>query len=188
MDLVQGSIGIVSDVDPVNLKVRVKWPTDNVTSAWLHVLTISGLYYLPAVNDQVACLYDEEWNRGVVLGKVTKDGDAEYDSANIVGFKFGNVEIKLNKSSGAVEVVTDQQVTVKANKVILDSSNVEVSGNLKVAGDSSFTGKVSANQNIEAVGIIKSNTDVQTLTVKLNTHLHTSASPGSPTTPPVPGT
>lgn len=188
MDLKEGSIGIVSDLDPVNKKVRVKWPTDNVTSAWLQVISMSGFYYMPQINDQVLCLYDEEWNKGVVLGKLTKDGEAEYDSSNIIGFKLGNVEFKINKSSGAVEVTTDQQVTVKANKVLLDAGNIEISGDLDVKGESKFAGKLSANQNIEAVGTIKSDTDVQTPTVKLITHLHTSAAPGSPTSPPVPGT
>lgn len=189
MQIKEGSVGIVTEVDATNMKARVKWPADdNMVSDWLHILTFKGAYNIPSINEQVACLYDADFNQGVILGSIVLDGEGPYTDEDILGFKLANIEIKISKSSGEITIITDNVVNVKADKITLEAESVEISKDLKVGGKSTFTGDMSTQGKFDAAGIIKSVTDVQTSTVKLNSHLHISAAPSSPTSPPTPGT
>jgi len=91
--------GIVVAVDEQSVKVRVQFPDrDDLVSDWLPVLQdfcVGNQHYrLPDVDNQVACLMDDNYEAGVVLGAIYSDADAPpVTSADIYyrRFKDGTV-------------------------------------------------------------------------------------------------
>lgn len=108
----------------------------------------------------------------------------------------GDVEAKGQKVSieGAaqVEIKSAVKVSVTAPAVDIDSAAVKVTGALVVTGGViAATISTTGGGAIETSGTLKAATiettgDVKAGTVSLTTHIHTSASPGNPTSPPVP--
>lgn len=184
MKLLTGDIGIISEVDATNMLVRVKMMPSGIVSPPLMFIT-PGFYYMPQANDQVVCFYDERRNQGVAFGRAWQEGTPQYDDEKIIGIKLEGAEIFIDRKTGEISVSSDKTVTVKATSITLEADTVEITKDLKVAGKSELTGAVSAKGTIEAVGNISTNADVKAQTKSLLTHIHTSAAPGSPTSPPV---
>ena len=74
-------VGIVTDVDKKDRRVRVRFPNLNMTSGWLYVLQsppdvkiiidFTVTPWMPEVNDRVLCLYLPVFNGdGFVLGAI----------------------------------------------------------------------------------------------------------------------
>lgn len=74
-------VGIVTDVDKNDRRVRVRFPNLNMTSGWLYVLQsppdvkiiidFTVTPWMPEVNDRVLCLYLPVFNGdGFVLGAI----------------------------------------------------------------------------------------------------------------------
>lgn len=74
-------VGIVTDVDKNDRRVRVRFPNLNMTSGWLYVLQappdvkiiidFTVTPWMPSVNDKVLCLYIPVFNGdGFVLGAI----------------------------------------------------------------------------------------------------------------------
>ena len=74
-------VGIVTDVDKSDRRVRVRFPNLNMTSGWLYVLQsppdvriiidFTVTPWMPEVNDRVLCLYLPVFNGdGFVLGAI----------------------------------------------------------------------------------------------------------------------
>lgn len=193
----EGHICIVTDIDAANRKVRAMWPTgeantgdepiDGVPTNWLFVLSWFGVYNMPEVNDQVAVLFDEEFNQGIVIGIVTKDGDAPYSDEDIIGIKLANVEIKITKSTGAITVISSDEINVQGSTVNIEADEVNITGDLSVSGKTDLTGDVTAGAKINATGAIKSTVDVTAgpLNLSLLAHKHPTAATGPPS-PPIP--
>lgn len=167
-------VGIVSELDAENMKAIVKFVPEDIPSNWLQILTTPGFYWMPKVNDQVACFVDEEYNQGIVVGLMLKDGEAVYTDADVFGYKLEGVSVQINRNSGEVIIQSDGDVSLKAGKVSIEADKLELKGDLDVTG------------KIDATGAITSTTEVQAKLIKLSTHTHTSAAPGSPTSPPLP--
>lgn len=66
--------GTVTNINPLEVKARVQFAEDDMTSYWLPVLQTKTLkdkfYAMPDVGEQVACLMDENSEDGVVLGAI----------------------------------------------------------------------------------------------------------------------
>lgn len=185
MKLIDGDIGIVSEIDAANNLIRVKWPTtdDEVNSPWL--LFISPMfYYLPLVGQQVVCFYDRFRRQGVAFGVQYKDGEAPFQDADKVGIDLGVMQLVISRETGKIEITTDDTVTIKAKTVKVDCDKMEVTKELKVGGAATFEAAITAKTTIEATGTISSDQDVMTGLTSLKLHTHLSAAPGSPTTPP----
>lgn len=65
-------VGIVTDVDKKESRIRVSFPNLNMTSGWLYVLrSTPGISWIPSVNEKVLCLYIPVFNGdGFVLGAI----------------------------------------------------------------------------------------------------------------------
>lgn len=66
-----------------------------------------------------------------------------------------------------------------ATKILLKDGEIQIKGPVKIDGDLTASGNINGAQVSAGIG---------GAAVKLSTHIHTSAAPGSPTTPPTPGT
>ncbi len=108
----------------------------------------------------------------------------------------GDVSVKGQKVSveGAteVEIKSAVKVTVTAPMTSIDSAAVDISGNVVITGTLTAASIATTGGGaIETEGILKAASieatgDVTAGTVSLKTHVHTSASPGNPTSPPTP--
>lgn len=185
MNLVKGDIGIVSELDPKNMLIRVEWPNSNVVSPWLMVCAPVS-YYMPVVGDQVVCFYDEYRRQGVAIGLARKEGDVPFQDSDIVGIDLGTCQIKLSRSTGSVTIISDNEVLVQATKVTIDADEVEITKKLTVAGEATFEAAVTADSTITATGMIESKLDVKGPGVLLTKHIHPTAGVGAPTLPPTP--
>ncbi len=65
-------VGIVTDVDKKDRRIRVRFPNLNMTSGWLYVLQFAPeISWMPSVNDKVLCIYIPVFNGdGFVLGAI----------------------------------------------------------------------------------------------------------------------
>lgn len=180
MNLREAKIGIVSEVDESKFLAKVTLPADNFVTDWLYIQKLNGSYALPVVNETVIVWLDEDWNRGVIVGSIyTNSMPAPYSDKNIVGFKLQNFEMKIDISTGEVNISTGE-IIMEADNITMNTEKLIVSGTVEVGKD------IKADGKIDATGVIKSVSDLQTSTFKANTHTHPTAAPGSPTGPPIP--
>lgn len=183
----EGHVLVVTEVDAANRKLKAMWPDSedgDTPSNWLFVLNWFGNYNMPEINDQVAVLFDEEFNQGWVIGIVLKDGDSPYSDEDIIGIKISTAEIRIKKSTGEITVISSDKVNVQASEVTIDASEVTLTGNLKVDGDADVGGKVDVTGGIKANGEIEGS-DVKAGVIRLLTHKHPTAATG-PASPPIP--
>jgi phage baseplate assembly protein V len=184
--------------------VKVSFLEDNLVTQWLPVLMQSvghnKFYALPDTGDQVAVAMQDA-DIGVVLGafySATQDTPAGVSGdVSMLEFPDG-VSVKYDRSSKELTITGEAKISVeadtvnvKANTIEIEAStehtgNVKINGNLEVNGSMSGSGNLTVDGNVNADGEVKAN--ASGASVSLSTHVHTSASPGSPTTPPTPGT
>ena len=198
----QDDDGIVTDWWPVlqktSLKDKESWPL-NVKE---HVVCLCDERLEEGV--VLGAIYSDadKPDAGAGAGKFRKvfeDGTTiEYDKNNhkLTADIKGDVDIKAALSIVAEATTTlTAKATVSATveaPVITLKGNVTVVGVISagglslapVPGASGADGKVSGN--IETSGDIIAGGEVKAGTVSLSTHVHTSAAPGSPTSPPTP--
>jgi len=72
--------GIISNIDEKTARVRVKFPDlDNMLSGWIPVIysftSKDKAYFIPSLNEQVACIMDENLEDGCVIGSLYSDQD-----------------------------------------------------------------------------------------------------------------
>lgn len=192
MELEKGYAGIITEIDAENMLAKVVVPSfEDATTDWVMVNVRNNFFLMPQVGDQCIVWMDEQFEEGVIIAYV--NNTKPYTDAKTIGFKFPGVSVEINIDSGATKIKLSGDAELEAPNFKL-KGNMSLDGTLDVTGDATLKSKLSVSKDVAVTGkvdvngIIKSMADVQTPTVKLNTHLHTSAAPGSPTTPPVPGT
>lgn len=154
--------GIISDVDPATGLVKVKFPADDISSAWIPVSmpkTLEDEYFImPDVNDHVWALMDENCEHGVVGGAIySKDKKPSQGGAD-------KTYIKFKDGTTFVYDRSSHEYTITMNTTVYKISR------------SGFAVK----RGSETLKKLMSDTldELVALTV-------TCAAPGSPSTPPV---
>jgi len=190
---------------------RVSFDEVDMVSAWLPMPSTSTktakVWNTIEVGSQVACLMDSECEQGVVIAALWSDVDVPPDWANdkTLGIEFFDgaklyYDCEAHKAffdapDTSLEAKIKEAEIEASEKVTLKCDTLELTGDLKVTGDADFTGDVSVTGSIDATSNIKSMAAVEGMTVTatstqtgLGTHIHVSAAPSSPTSPPTPGT
>ena len=72
--------GLVTNINENTARVRVTFPDlDNVLSNWIPVVypftNNDKAYYMPSLNEQVACIMDENLEDGCIIGSIYSDVD-----------------------------------------------------------------------------------------------------------------
>ena len=181
-------IGIVSEVDIGRARAKVLFEDmDNLESDWLPLVFTKTLkdqfYAMPDVGESVACMLDDNFETGVILGAIydvpnpprspseTVDYIA-YENGTEITIDHESGDIKI-KTPGDVTVETEKKVTIKASEVLIDAPTVRITGHLKVSnGISSDKGGRS----------IVSSGDVIASNISLVEHIHGGVEPGGGTT------
>lgn len=115
--------GNVCDVDASRGYVRVELDEDGITTHWLPIVlpgTKSDKYFaMPAVNEQVVCLMDENCEEGAVIGALYSSVDTP------ASFGEGKAGVIFEDGSKAVYDKATKTLTIKTeSKVIIEAKNL----------------------------------------------------------------
>lgn len=168
------------------------------------------------IKEHVWCLMDEHAEYGVIGGAVYDDGNKpagsaagkllirfadnstiEYDrNSHILGL---DIKGKVNINCTEANLTSTSKVNINAPEVNITAVTTKIDGILNVTGAATVAGVLSmgglsgisgapipgdtAELNVKKVTATE---DVTAGTISLATHIHLSASPGNPTTTPVP--
>lgn len=161
--------GIVTKVDPKKAQVRVRFAEDDHQSFWLPVLQAKTMkdkfFALPDEGEQVACLMDENWEDGVILGAI-------YSSEDIPKNQSAN-EIALNLENGSFAHIDKETDTLT-----LAFSKIKLVGDVENQGNLTNTLGIKS-----AADITDKKSSMQAIRDVYNPHTHT-GNLGSPTSKP----
>lgn len=158
-------IGLISEIDPAKCYARVKFIDNEIVSDWLQVVVMGAVsnqfFHIFDINEQVACLMDENDEEGVILGALFNDKKMpENGSKDVVRVSFSdgsfieydrasheyniNVKGKINIKSEGETSVDAQIVSVDAESVSVQASTVDITGMSSITGNLTVSGSVTA--------------------------------------------
>lgn len=141
--------GIISEVDVAKGYARVKFLDDDIVSAPLQFIVRSALQdkdnFTFDINEQVACLMDENSEQGVILGAMFNDKTppSEGGGPGIYKVKFSDDSfLEYNRNThecninvqGKVNIIATEEIDITAPEVKITGA-VTVEGNLTVSGE-----------------------------------------------------
>jgi phage baseplate assembly protein V len=146
-------VGVVHEATPGFARVAFA-DLDGLVSAWLPVLMRKTLKdkecFTPDVGEHVACVLDENFDDGVVLGAMFSDADAPpITSSDKFRFQFfDGGSFEYDRSSGTLAIVTTGPVnvtaggpvTVTAPSVTLNTATTTCTGDLIVQQKLTYLG------------------------------------------------
>lgn len=200
--------GNITEVDPAKGYARVTFTDDGIVSDWLQVLTIGAIKdsfsHTFSINEQVACLMDENSEEGVILGALNNDKtppNGAGDGIFRVKFEDDSV-VEYNKNTNKYTLDIQGEVSIKSSSVVniesvtanvnasaiakIEAPVIQLNGAVAVTGAITVSGTLTAPGGGAISGDLKATGDVQAGTVSLKTHRHTSSTSGSPTSTPIP--
>ena len=175
-------IGIVSKVSPVSGEARVVFDDlDGLETDELPVLfakTLQDRYFaMPDVGEHVACLMDERFETGVILGAVYDDtnlppeGNQDRDYIRWGNGAFVEHDRKTGRitinTPNDVEITAANTVSVKATRVTIDSPQTTCTGRLTVQGHLNYESGLSGRGDVVVQG-----SDVRADSISLKQHVH----------------
>lgn len=200
--------GNITEVDPAKGYARVTFTDDGIVSDWLQFVVMGAIKdkfsHTFSINEQVACLMDENSEEGVILGAIFNDktplnngGDGifrvKFDDNSVIEYNRNSHEYKLD-IKGKINVSAQSEVNINAVNanitataiakieapVIQLNGAVAISGGLTVGGTISAPGGGAISGDFEVAGQIKGAT-VTNGTISLGTHKHTGVQTGGGT-------
>jgi len=209
--------GNITEVDPVKGYARVTFTDDGIVSDWLQFLTLGAIKdnfsHTFSINEQVACLMDENSEEGVILGAIFNDktppnnaGDGifrvKFDDDSVIEYNRNSHEYKLDiKGKINISADTEINITSTAGEVKVNALNatvtattlakiqapaIQLTGAVAISGALTVGGTITAPGGGAISGDLKATGDVQAGVVSLKTHRHTTTTNGNPTSTPIP--
>ncbi len=148
--------GNITEVDPAKGYARVTFPDDGIVSDWLQFLTLGAIKdnfsHTFSINEQVACLMDENSEEGVILGALFNDKTPPNGAGEgIFRVKFDDDSvIEYNRNSHEYTLDIKGKINIKGeSEVNIDSdAKINITGNTEV--------NISAiNANVTAMAVAK---------------------------------
>ena len=199
--------GNITEVDPAKGYARVTFTDDGIVSDWLQFITLGAIKdnfsHTFSINEQVACLMDENSEEGVILGALFNDSTPPNNAGSgIFRVKFeDNSVIEYNRNTheytldikGKINITAQSEVNVNAaNANIIASTEAKIQapiikliGAVAITGALAVSGAITGASGSPISGDLNVSGDVKAGTVSLKTHVHTSSSPGTPTSTPI---
>lgn len=162
--------GNITEIDVAKCYARVKFMDDGIVSAPLQIVVMGALstkfFHIFDINEQVACLMDENSEEGVILGALFSDeinpigGSA--DKVNVVFPDNSKIEydrsthnytININGSidinaSEYININSQGEVKVNANIAKVIASEINLTGSTNIIGSTSIQGNLAVTGNI----------------------------------------
>lgn len=138
--------GIVVETRPGFARVRFP-DIDNLVSAWLPLVVRKSLNDKECLTldagEQVACVMDEYFDGGCVLGAIYSDADKPpVESTDKVHFRFfDGGTFEYDRATGTLTIVATGRVNVTAPEITCNGK-LTVNGNVQVNGDINATGSI----------------------------------------------
>lgn len=144
-------VGIVSAYQGKPFSAKVRIMPEDVETGWLPIVTVFGasgwgLAAAPVVNAQAVVIYQEsDPDVGMVLGFL-------FSLADQPPGPVAAGDMWLTHSTGSLLKFTgDGNVSINANaKMLLQASEFDFTGNMKVTGDVHATGTVTGDTDVKA--------------------------------------
>jgi phage baseplate assembly protein V len=200
--------GNITEVDSAKGYARVTFTDDGIVSDWLQFLTLGAIKdnfsHTFSVNEQVACLMDENSEEGVILGAIFNEktppnngGEGifrvkfddnsviEYDrnsheyTLDIKGKININAQTEININAVNANIVATAIAKIQAPAIELTGA-VAISGALTVGGTITAPGGGAISGDFEVAGQVKGAT-VMAGAIGLGTHKHTGVQTGGGT-------
>lgn len=136
--------GNITEVDPAKGYARVTFTDDGIVSDWLQFLTLGAIKdnfsHTFSINEQVACLMDENSEEGVILGALFNDKTPPINAGDgIFRVKFDdNSVIEYNRNS------SEYTLDIKGKINIVGESEINISADTEI-NITSTTGEVKVN-------------------------------------------
>ena len=187
--------GNITEVDTAKCYARVTFTDDGIVSDWLQILVRAAIQdsdsYTFDINEQVACLMDENSEQGVIMGAVFNDSKSPNGGGKgITRFLFSdNSSIEYNRNSheytidvkGKINIKSNSEVNIEALTAKVQAANINLIGNTVITGNLAVSGTM-AGGGVSANAGELTVTDVTTASgVKLGTHKHTGVTTGGGT-------
>ena len=177
-------IGTIQEINTQTAKAIVFFEDlEGLTSDWLPFVFAKTLkdqfYAMPDAGEHVACVLDENFETGVILGAVYDEPNPpKSPSEDIDYIEYANgTKITVDHSTGDIEIDTPGKVTIKASSVHIDAPEVEMTGHLSV--------KNGISSHKSGKGIVSTG-DVVARNISLVEHVHGGVmSGGSQTSKPI---
>jgi len=200
--------GNITEVDPAKGYARVTFTDDGIVSDWLQFVTMGAIKdnfsHTFSINEQVACLMDENSEEGVILGAIFNDktppnngGDGifrvKFDDNSVIEYDRNSHEYTLD-IKGKINITAQTEVNINAVNVNIIATAVakiqapaiELTGAVAISGALTVGGTITAPGGGAISGDMKVTGDVLADTVSLKTHRHTTTTNGNPTSTPIP--
>lgn len=199
--------GNITEVDPVKGYARVTFTDDGIVSDWLQFVTLGAIKdkfsHTFSINEQVACLMDENSEEGVILGalfneKSTPNGGGEgvfrvkFEDDSVIEYNRNsneyNVDIKgkvnINAAS-EVNINSALKVNISATtETKITSPLITLSGAVAISGALSVGGAVSGPSGSPINGDLEVTGDVKAGLITLKNHKHAGVTTGPGTSGP----
>jgi len=147
--------GNITEVDPAKGYARVTFTDDGIVSDWLQIIVKTALNdkdsFTFNINEQVACLMDENSEEGVILGAIFNDKNSP-NGGGVGVFRTvfdDNSVIEYNRNTHKYTLDIQGEISIKSSSVV----NIEaVTANIKASGTANIE---AVNTNIKATAIAK---------------------------------
>lgn len=160
--------GQISEIDVSKCYARVKFFDDGIVSAPLQIVVMGALstkfFHIFDINEQVACLMDENSEDGVILGAVFSDGvNPDGGNKDVVRVKFPDgSSIEYNRDSHEYNIDVKGKINIEAETVNVTASNVNIESATQITGATEIVGNVTVTGNITASGTVTASTAIST--------------------------
>lgn len=184
--------GNITEVDPAKGYARVTFTDDGIVSDWLQFLTLGAIKdnfsHTFSINEQVACLMDENSEEGVILGALFNDktppingGDGifrvKFDDDSVIEYNRNSHEYKLD-IKGKINISADTEINIisTAGEVKVNALNatvtatatakiqapaIQLTGAVAISGALTVGGTITAPGGGAISGDLKATGDVQ---------------------------
>lgn len=205
-------IGLISEIDPVKCYARVKFIDNEIVSDWLQIVVMGAIsnkfFHIFDINEQVACLMDENDEEGVILGalfndKTSPDGGnkdvvkVNFSDDSFVEYNRSTHEYNLNVK-GKINIIAESNIEIKSDALVnvealnatvkatalakLEAPAIQLNGAVTINGNLSLGGSISGLSGDPIAGNIEATGDVKAGTISLKTHVHSGVTTGSGST------
>lgn len=164
--------GKITEIDVNKCMARVTFADDGVVSDFLQIVVMGALstkfFHIFDINEQVACLMDDNSEEGVILGALFNEGTrpGEGVSKDIVRVLFPDDSvIEYDRASHEYRIDINGAVNITANVAMIEADSVQVDATtVSVVADSvtvdattvAITGNVTVDGTITATGAVSS--------------------------------
>lgn len=161
--------GNITEIDVSKCYARVKFLDDGIVSAPLQIVVMGALstkfFHIFDVNEQVACLMDENSEEGVILGALFSDDiNPVGGNKDVVKVVFpDDSTIEYNRSSheynidikGKINITAESEINIGAPVVNVDAEVINATATtINIEGATNITGATEITGNLNVMGNI----------------------------------